>query len=46
MKAWLRDGRVQYRSTFVDGIASAPHALIGLFTGANIGKMLVRLGQP
>ena len=46
MKSWLRDGRVQYRSTFVEGIANAPDALIGLFTGANTGKMLVRLGNP
>ncbi|HEY2684352.1 MAG TPA: NADP-dependent oxidoreductase [Steroidobacteraceae bacterium] len=43
MKSWLRAGRVQYRTTFVEGIANAPQALIGLFTGANTGKMLVRL---
>jgi NADPH-dependent curcumin reductase CurA len=46
MKSWLRAGRVQYRTTFIDGIANAPQALIGLFTGANTGKMVVRLGSP
>ncbi len=43
MKAWIADGRMKYRETIVDGIENAPRALIGLFTGENIGKMLVRL---
>jgi NADPH-dependent curcumin reductase CurA len=30
--------------TIVEGIANAPKAFLGLFTGANFGKMLVRLG--
>ncbi len=41
---WLRDGSVRYRETVVDGIATAPAALIGLFAGENTGKMLVRVG--
>jgi NADPH-dependent curcumin reductase CurA len=45
MKGWLKDGRMQYRTTIVDGIERAPAALIGLFSGANTGKMLVRLAQ-
>jgi NADPH-dependent curcumin reductase CurA len=43
MGEWLADGRVTYRETVVDGIESAPEAFIGLFTGANIGKMVVRI---
>jgi NADPH-dependent curcumin reductase CurA len=34
---------VKYRETIVEGIEQAPGALIGLFTGQNTGKMLVRL---
>jgi NADPH-dependent curcumin reductase CurA len=45
MKSWLKDGRMKYRTTIVDGIERAPAALIGLFNGANTGKMLVRLAQ-
>ena len=43
MSAWLADGSVTYRETVLDGIESAPEAFIGLFTGANIGKMVVRI---
>jgi NADPH-dependent curcumin reductase CurA len=43
MKGWMRSGRMKYRTTFVEGIERAPEALIGLFTGANTGKMVVRL---
>ena len=40
---WLGDGRLTYRETVYEGIDSAPDAFIGLFTGANTGKMVVRL---
>jgi NADPH-dependent curcumin reductase CurA len=31
------------RETVYEGLASAPDAFLGLFAGANMGKMLVRL---
>jgi NADPH-dependent curcumin reductase CurA len=43
--AWVRDGRVKFRETIVDGgVAAAPQAFMDLLRGANVGKMLVRLG--
>ena len=45
MKRWLKEGRIRYRSTVLQGIEQAPAALIGLFSGANTGKMLVQLAQ-
>jgi len=42
---WLDEGRLTYRETVYEGIESAPEAFIGLFTGANLGKMVVRLGD-
>jgi NADPH-dependent curcumin reductase CurA len=45
MKGWLRAGRLQYRSTILQGIEQAPAALIGLFSGKNTGKMLVQLAN-
>ena len=46
MGQWLADGSLTYRETVLDGIESAPEAFIGLFTGANTGKMIVRLEEP
>lgn len=45
MKGWIKDGRMKYRTTILHGIEQAPAALIGLFTGANTGKMVVQLGK-
>ena len=45
MKGWIRQGRMQYRTTILQGIEQAPAALIGLFTGANTGKMVVQLAK-
>lgn len=40
---WLREGRLKYRETVVDGIDNAPQAFLGLFHGENVGKMLVQV---
>jgi NADPH-dependent curcumin reductase CurA len=41
---WVRDGRLQYRETIVEGIENAPKAFLGLLRGQNVGKMLVKVG--
>jgi hypothetical protein len=43
MSGWIREGKIRYRETYVDGIENAPRAFLGLLQGENIGKMLVRL---
>jgi NADPH-dependent curcumin reductase CurA len=45
MKGWIKDGRIKYRTTLSNGIETAPNALIGLFSGANTGKMVVQLAK-
>jgi NADPH-dependent curcumin reductase CurA len=45
MRRWLEEGRMRYRTTVLQGIDQAPAALIGLFSGANTGKMLVQLAK-
>jgi NADPH-dependent curcumin reductase CurA len=39
----IASGKVQSRDTVYDGLDSAADAFLGLFTGANTGKMLVRV---
>ncbi len=41
---WVKAGRIKYQETIVEGIENAPRAFIGLFSGDNLGKMLVKLG--
>lgn len=43
MAGWLSSGDIHWEETIVEGIEQAPQALIGLFTGENLGKMLVKL---
>ncbi|HEV8225800.1 MAG TPA: NADP-dependent oxidoreductase, partial [Methylomirabilota bacterium] len=40
---WLKSGRIKREETIVDGIENAPKAFLGLFSGDNVGKMVVRL---
>ncbi len=43
MGAWLTSGAVKPHETVVEGLEAMPDAFLGLFTGANTGKMLVKL---
>ncbi|MCC6195461.1 MAG: NADP-dependent oxidoreductase, partial [Burkholderiales bacterium] len=45
LKRWLARGEVRWRETIVDGLVSAPGALIRLLEGGSEGKMLVRLQE-
>ena len=46
LRRWRREGRLVHRETVFDGLESCVDALNGLFTGANIGKMLVKVSEP
>jgi len=45
MTPLVADGTVPVEQTVVDGLDSAPSALIGVLTGANFGKHLIRLAE-
>jgi NADPH-dependent curcumin reductase CurA len=40
---WVAAGEITYRETIRDGLEATPQAFIDLLSGANTGKMLVRL---
>ncbi|MEO1964727.1 NADP-dependent oxidoreductase [Hyphomonas sp.] len=44
MAKWIAAGQMKFQETVMEGIDKAPDAFIGLFSGANTGKMLVKLG--
>jgi NADPH-dependent curcumin reductase CurA len=43
MSGWLAAGKLKREETVHDGLEKTPDAFLGLFTGGNTGKMLVRL---
>lgn len=42
MAKWMKEGKIKYRETIVEGFENAPRALIGVLSGDNTGKMLVK----
>jgi NADPH-dependent curcumin reductase CurA len=40
---WLKSGRLKREETIVEGLENAPRAFLGLFSGDNLGKMVVKL---
>ncbi|MGE3141821.1 MAG: NADP-dependent oxidoreductase [Hyphomonadaceae bacterium] len=43
MEAWIAEGKIKWEETVAHGIENAPTAFLSLFSGGNIGKMLVKL---
>jgi NADPH-dependent curcumin reductase CurA len=46
LREWERQGRLVHREHVFSGIESCVDALNGMFTGANIGKTIVKMGEP
>lgn len=43
MAGWIATGKIKWQETVIEGIDHAGEAFVGLFSGANTGKMLVKL---
>ena len=41
LSGWIKDGKLKYKETIVKDFDKLPAALLGLFEGENIGKMIV-----
>ena len=42
LSQWLREGKLKSSETIMKGFSNLPKAFIGLFSGKNIGKMIVK----
>lgn len=40
---WVAEGKVRYREDVVEGLEAAPAAFIGMLSGGNFGKLVVRV---
>ncbi len=40
---WFREGKLKYKETIVEGFENTPRAFIGLFSGENLGKQIVKI---
>lgn len=45
MSQWLKAGKIKFHEDIVDGLANAPEAFIGLLSGKNFGKLIVRVAN-
>ncbi|KAI8927788.1 hypothetical protein BC831DRAFT_451085 [Entophlyctis helioformis] len=43
IKTWVGEGKLSYREHIVEGIENAPEAFVGLFSGINTGKLIIKL---
>lgn len=45
MGPWVAEGKIKVLEDIVDGLEAAPAAFIGLLTGKNLGKLVIRVGE-
>ena len=43
MAQWLKEGRLKYQETLIEGLENTPGAFIGMMRGDNTGKMVIRI---
>lgn len=43
LSQWVKEGKLKYEETIMDGFDKLPEAFIGLFSGKNKGKMIVKI---
>ncbi len=42
MSLWLKEGKLKYKETIIEGFENLPDSFLGLFSGENVGKMIVK----
>src|SRR5215813_254231 len=46
LAAWFKEGKLTYVENIVEGFENTPQAFLGLFSGENLGKQLVKVAEP
>jgi NADPH-dependent curcumin reductase CurA len=46
LKGWLDEGKVRSKEDVVEGLEHAPQTLARLYSGANVGKQLLKVADP
>jgi NADPH-dependent curcumin reductase len=46
LKRWLDEGKVRSKEDVVEGLEHAPQTLARLYSGANVGKQLLKVADP
>jgi len=41
---WVKEGKLKYKETIVQGFDKLPEAFLDLFSGKNLGKMIIEVG--
>ncbi len=45
--AWIKEGKIRFAESIVEGIDAAPEAFASVFSGhAHVGKLLIKVGDP
>ncbi|HKR61235.1 MAG TPA: NADP-dependent oxidoreductase [Pyrinomonadaceae bacterium] len=42
---WLAEGKLKYAENIIEGFENTPRAFLGLFSGENLGKQLVKVAE-
>ncbi|WP_449301452.1 NADP-dependent oxidoreductase [Pontibacter toksunensis] len=45
LASWVKEGKLQYQETVKEGFDQIPEAFLGLFSGENTGKQLVKVAE-
>jgi NADPH:quinone reductase len=43
---WVTEGKIKYKENIIEGFENTIDAFLGLFTGQNLGKQLVKVAEP
>ena len=46
MAGWLMEGKIKFETDVVEGLEKAPGSLERLFSGKNLGKLVVEVSTP
>lgn len=45
MGQWVKEGKIHYREQITNGLENAPQTFIGLLSGKNFGKVVIRVAD-